>query len=80
LEWDRFYIDLQYTHEVLKPTLVRLAFSHIFQLFGMIPWGVGAIPLNVQTKLECDEDLALVIRLIRVGYAKALKSIWMECD
>ncbi len=78
MEWDRFQVDLQYTHEMLKPTLAKLAFSHIFQLLGMIAWGVGAIPLNVQTKLQCDEDLALVIRLIRARYAKALKSTLME--
>jgi len=27
----------------------------------MTAWGVGAIPLNVQAKLEHDEDLAFVI-------------------
>jgi hypothetical protein len=37
----------------------------------MIAWGVGAIPLNVQAKLECDEDLALVIRTIQIRHAKA---------
>jgi hypothetical protein len=61
LEWDRLQVDLQYTLEVLKLGFARLVFSHIFQLLGMTAWGVGAIPLNVQTKLECDEDLALVI-------------------
>jgi hypothetical protein len=79
LEWDKFQVDLQYTLEVLKPALVRLAFSHIFQFVGMIAWGVGAIPLNVQSKPECDEDLALVIRLTRAEYAKAFRSTWMEC-
>jgi hypothetical protein len=46
----------------------------------MIAWGVGAIPLNAHAKLKCDEDLALVIRTIQAGYAKALKGIWMEHD
>jgi hypothetical protein len=46
----------------------------------MITWGVGAIPLNVQAKLEHDEDLALVIQRARVRYAKAFKGTWMECD
>jgi len=27
----------------------------------MTAWGVGAMFFNVQAKLECDEDLALVI-------------------
>jgi hypothetical protein len=46
---------LQYTHKVLKPALVKLTFSHILQLLGMIAWGVGVIPFNVQAKLEHDE-------------------------
>jgi hypothetical protein len=44
----------------------------------MTTWGVGAIPLNVQTKLERDEDLTLVIRAIQTKYAKALRGVWME--
>ncbi len=39
----------------------------------MIALGVGAIPFNVQAKLECDEDLALVIWATWTKYAKALK-------
>jgi hypothetical protein len=46
----------------------------------MTTWGVGAMPFNVQAMLERDEDLAFVIRTIRNEYAKAFKSIWMECD
>jgi hypothetical protein len=41
----------------------------------MTTWDVGAIPPNVQAKLECDEDLALVIQTIRARYAKALKGV-----
>jgi hypothetical protein len=52
LEWDRLQVDLQYTLELLKLALVMLASSHILRLFGMTTWGVGAIPLNVQTWLE----------------------------
>jgi hypothetical protein len=72
--------DLQYTLEVHKSTLVKLSFSHILQLFVMIAWGVGAMPLNVQAKLEHDEDPAFVIRLTRTEYAKAFKGTWMEHD
>jgi len=57
-----------------------LAFSHILQLLGMTTWGVEAIHLNVHGKLECDEDLALVIRTTPTRYAKVLKGAWMECD
>jgi len=39
----------------------------------MITWGVGSIPLNVKAKVECDENLAIVIRMIWARYAKALK-------
>jgi hypothetical protein len=46
----------------------------------MIPWSVGAMPFNVEAKLECNEDLALVIQMTQVGYAKALKGAWMEHD
>jgi len=41
---------------------------------------VGAIPLNVQAKLEHDENLALVIQMTQIGYAKAFKGAWMEHD
>ncbi len=61
LEWVKLQADLQYTLEVSKLALVKLAFSHILQLFGMIAWGVGAMPFNVQAKLKRDENLALVI-------------------
>jgi hypothetical protein len=47
LEWDRLQVDLQYTPELFKPSLVKLASSHIFQLLGMTAWGVGAMPFNV---------------------------------
>jgi hypothetical protein len=39
----------------------------------MITWGVGAILLNVQTKLKHNENLAIMIRMIQTKYAKALK-------
>jgi hypothetical protein len=39
----------------------------------MIAWGVGVIPLNMQAKLERDEDLALVIWMIQAKYGKVLK-------
>jgi hypothetical protein len=47
LEWDKLQVDLQYTPKVPKPSLVKLTFSHILRLFGMIIWGVGTILLNV---------------------------------
>jgi len=62
---------------------VKLAFSHILRLLGMVAWGVGAMPFNMQTKLEHDEDLALVIQVIQATqarYAKALKGVWIECN
>jgi len=75
LEWDRLQSDLQYTPKVPKPTLVKLTSSHILWLFNMTTWGVGAIPLNVQAKLECDEDLAFVIRITQTKYAKVFKAL-----
>ncbi len=57
---------------------MKLAFTHILHLIGMTTWGVGAIPLNMQAKLECDEDLALVIQTTQVGYAKTFKGAWMK--
>jgi hypothetical protein len=35
--------------------------------------GVGAMLFNVQAKLKCNENLALVIKAIQTEYAKALK-------
>jgi hypothetical protein len=43
----------------------------------MITWGVGTILLKVQTKFECDEDLALVIRITQAKYANVFKGAWM---
>jgi hypothetical protein len=65
---------------MLKPTLVRLTFNHIFQLLGMTTWGVGSILLNVHAKFKHNEDLVVVIRTTQTTYAKALKGVWMECD
>jgi len=36
LESDRLHVYLQYTHEVPKPTLVKLASNHIIWLLNMI--------------------------------------------
>jgi hypothetical protein len=41
---------------------------------------VGAMLFNMQAKLERDEDLALVIQVIWIEYAKVFKGTWMECD
>jgi hypothetical protein len=46
----------------------------------MTAWSVGAMLLNVEAKLEHNEDLALVIQMTQVGYEKALKGAWMEHD
>jgi hypothetical protein len=78
LEWDMLQVDLQYTPEVFKPTFMRLTFNLILWLLSMITWGAGAILLNMQTKLECNEDLAIVIRVTQTRYAKAFKGGWME--
>jgi hypothetical protein len=51
LNWDRFQVVLRDTLKVLKPAFVKLASSHIFQLLGMIAWGVGFIIFNLQTKV-----------------------------
>jgi hypothetical protein len=46
----------------------------------MITWGVGSIPFNVQAKVECNENLAIIIQAIRAKYAKVFKGAWMEHD
>jgi hypothetical protein len=46
----------------------------------MITWGVGSIPLNVQAKVERDEDLAVVIQMTWTKYVKGFKGVWMECN
>ncbi len=30
--------------------------------------------------MECDEDLVIVIQMIRTIYVKGFKNIWMQCD
>ncbi len=30
--------------------------------------------------MECDEDLEVVIQIIRAKYVKGFKGTWMECD
>jgi hypothetical protein len=47
LEGDRLQVDLQYTLELLRPALVRLASSHILWLLGITAWGVGVMPFNM---------------------------------
>jgi hypothetical protein len=46
----------------------------------MIACGMGAILLNVQAKLDRDENLTFMIWATQVGYVKALRGIWMECN
>jgi hypothetical protein len=46
----------------------------------MITWGVVSILLNVQAKLEHDEDVTLMIQATQVKYVKTFKGIWMEHD
>jgi hypothetical protein len=59
-KWYKLHVVWCDTLKILKPTLVKLAFSHI-QFLGMTAWGVGFIPFNVQVKVECDEDFAIMI-------------------
>ncbi len=80
LERDRLQVALQDTLKVPKPTLIKLAFNHIFQFFGMTTWGVGSISFNMQTKVECNKDFIVVIWMIWAGYAKVFKGTWMEQD
>jgi hypothetical protein len=75
LEWGRFNVALRNTPMVLKLVFVKLAFSHILQLLGMTSWGVGSILFNVQAKVEHNEDLAIMIQMTQVKYAKALKVV-----
>jgi hypothetical protein len=49
---------------------MKLVSSHIFRLINMTTWGVGAMPFNMQAKMEHDEDLALVIQANQAKYAK----------
>jgi hypothetical protein len=59
-----------------KPTLVKVVFSKLFSLLGILAWGVGSIPPNVITKLKRDENLVGLIRASKVSYAKGLKNVW----
>jgi hypothetical protein len=61
LGWDKFQVVMRDTPKVPKPTFVKLASIHILQLFGMIACGVGFILFNMQAKVECNEDLVVVI-------------------
>jgi hypothetical protein len=65
---------LKDTPEVPKHAFVKFAFSAILELLRMITWGVGSISFNILGKVECDEDLVIVIQKILVGYAKAFKN------
>jgi hypothetical protein len=65
------------TPKAPKLTFVKLAFSHILRLLGMTTWGVGSISFNMQAKVECNEDLAIVIWRNWHGYAHAFKSACM---
>jgi hypothetical protein len=47
LEWDRLQVVVRNTLEVLRPTFIKLASSHIFLLIGMTTWCVESIPFNV---------------------------------
>jgi hypothetical protein len=70
---------LQDTPKVPKLAFVKLAFSAILELLRMTTWDVGSISFNVYGKVECDEDLTIVIRTILVGYVKTLKMLgWGE--
>ncbi len=66
---------MQCTPKVTKPALVKLTSNHILQLLSMIAWGVGAMLLNMLVKLECNENLAFVIRMTQTKYEKALKGV-----
>jgi hypothetical protein len=76
----RLQVDLQYTHEDPKLALVKLASNYIFRFLNMITWGVVSILLNVQAKLEHDEDVTLMIQATQVKYVKTFKGVWMEHD
>jgi hypothetical protein len=41
----------------------------------MTAWGVGFIPFNVQVKVECDEDFAIMIWATQTGMQRCSKVI-----
>jgi hypothetical protein len=57
------------------PTLLRVASFKLFTLLGIPTWGVG-YPPHVMTKLKKDENLASLIWVSKVSYAKGLRNVW----
>lgn len=59
-------------HWFPKLVLVRLAFSHLTNILGIVRWGVGSISLHVLAKVEKDENLASLIRGSKVAWPVSL--------
>ncbi len=57
------------------PTLVKVASIKLFTLLNIPKWGVG-YPPPVITKLKRDENLAGLIWVNIVSYAKGFKDVW----
>jgi hypothetical protein len=57
------------------PTLVKVASFKLFTLLNIPKWGVGYLP-HVITKLKRDENLAGLIWVNIVSYAKGFKDVW----
>jgi hypothetical protein len=64
-KWDLFQVIIGDTLDVLRPMLVKLTFIAILDLLCMIAWDVGFIPPNVHAKVECDENVAIMIQGVR---------------
>jgi len=55
--------------------LVKVAFSKLLTLLGILRWHVGPSP-HVMTKLEKGEDLASLIQASKIFYVRGLKNAW----
>ncbi len=67
-----FNLTQNVPHQFPKLVLVKLKFSHLTNIQGILRWGVGSIPPRVLAKVEKDEDLALLICGSKVAWLVSL--------
>jgi hypothetical protein len=76
IEWDWLQLEAQGLEEVHWPLLVRFIFDKLLGIINIPKCGVGFILRSAFSRIEKDDDLAKIIQMNKVGYAKPFRLVW----
>jgi len=74
--WDWLQLEAQGLEKVYQPLLVRFASNKLLSIINIPKQGVGFILRSAFSRIEKDDDLANIIQMNIIRYAKPLRFAW----